>query len=84
MAGLIFQVVTLAIFIILFLEYVIRYSHSRGTKPINLRIKVFLTFLFLAGLFIFARCAFRIKELEDGYSGELIHNEKDFMILEAG
>ena len=84
MAGLIFQVITLAIFMVLFLDYVIRFNRKSHSRPMTPRIKIFLSFLFLSILFIFIRCTYRIKELEDGYDGELIRNEKDFMVLEAG
>jgi hypothetical protein len=45
--------------------------------------KLFLAFLLLSIAFILARCTYRIDELNDGYTGELIHEEGLFMGLEA-
>jgi hypothetical protein len=84
MAGLIFQVITLVIFVGLFVDYVVRYHRKSAAGPLRPAMRVFLTFLFLAIIFILARCAFRIDELSDGYNGPLIHNEQAFMWLEAG
>ncbi|KAH8882026.1 RTA1-domain-containing protein [Thozetella sp. PMI_491] len=84
MAGLVLQVITLVLFMGLFLDYIFRYHRKSKAGQLSTSIKLFLTFLFLAVLVIFARCAFRVKELEDGYDGEMIHDEKGFMVLEAG
>ena len=80
MVGLVLQVITLIVFITLFVDYVVRYMR-RAILP--QRMKIFLGFLFLAIMLILIRCAYRIAELRDGYDGELIHDEVGFMILEA-
>jgi hypothetical protein len=82
MAGLIFQVITLIIFVALFVDYVWRYS-SRYPGSLASKMKVFLAFLLIAILLVLARCTFRIDELSDGYDGPLIHDEVLFMVLEA-
>jgi hypothetical protein len=82
MTGLILQVITLVIFVALFVDYVYRY-HTKFPGALATTMKVFLTFLLLAILLILGRCAFRIDELSDGYDGPLIHDEALFMILEG-
>jgi len=83
MAGLILQVVTLVIFVALFIDYVVRYVRKSTTKPLQPRMKLFLSFLFLSIIFVLVRCIYRIDELRDGYDGPLIRNEPLFMVLEA-
>ncbi|KAK3312972.1 parasitic phase-specific protein PSP-1 [Apodospora peruviana] len=80
MAGLILQVVTLLIFVSLFVDYVVRYIRQASLEP---RLKIFLGFLFGSIILILVRCAYRIAELREGYDGELIHEEVSFMILES-
>lgn len=86
-AGLSFQVFTLAVFIILALDYAVRYMRGQRTQPCGTKFptsfKVFLGFLSLAILCILIRCVYRIDELSDGYSGPLIHNEGLFIGLEG-
>ncbi|KAK0713416.1 parasitic phase-specific protein PSP-1 [Lasiosphaeria miniovina] len=83
MVGLAFQVVTLVIFVGLFVDYVARYVHKSKGAPLPSRIKIFLSFLLLSILFILVRCVYRIDELSDGYDGPLIHDEKLFVGLES-
>jgi hypothetical protein len=85
-AGLSFQVFTLTVFIILALDYAIRYIRGRSTvsrKKTATSFKVFLAFLSLAIFCILVRCVYRIDELSNGYSGPLIHNEGLFVGLEG-
>lgn len=49
----------------------------------SLRFKIFVSFLSVAIVLILIRCAYRIDELSDGYSGPLIHNEGLFVGLEG-
>ncbi|KAH8890295.1 parasitic phase-specific protein PSP-1 [Thozetella sp. PMI_491] len=83
-AGLIIQVITLTIFLILFIDYVVLYQLKSKAGSLSTRFKIFLSFLFLSIIFIFIRCGFRVKELQEGYKGEAMHDEKGFMVLEAG
>lgn len=82
MGGLILQVVTLGIFVVLFADYVVRYLRH-PLRPLDTRLKVFLGFLFLAIVLVLVRCAYRIEELSDGYDGPLIRNEPLFVGLES-
>ncbi|KXJ89841.1 RTA1 like protein-domain-containing protein [Microdochium bolleyi] len=46
-------------------------------------LKVFMVFLFLATLFVFVRCAYRIKELSEGYFSQFFREENLFIALES-
>jgi RTA1 like protein len=83
LAGLSMQVVFLVVFCCCFADYMIRYLHHRKGKRFSGRVKLFFGFLALAILLILARCAYRVDELSQGYSGPLIHNEGLFIALEG-
>ncbi|KAK3067295.1 hypothetical protein LTR53_015919 [Teratosphaeriaceae sp. CCFEE 6253] len=88
LAGLSFQVVTLVIFILLAGQYALRYRRDAKkadvvVQRLNGRWKLFLSMLSLATLLIFIRCAYRIYELSNGYSGAAIHNQGEFIGLES-
>ena len=87
LAGLAFQVFTLCVFIGFSLEFAWRYYKAKDAKvdkaTLPLSFKIFVLFLSLAILFILARCAYRIDELSEGYSGPLISNETLFIVLEG-
>ncbi|KAK3067712.1 hypothetical protein LTR53_015247 [Teratosphaeriaceae sp. CCFEE 6253] len=88
LAGLSFQVVTLVIFISLAGQYALRYRRDAKkvdvvVQRLNGRWKLFLSMLSLATLLIFIRCAYRIYELSNGYSGAAIHNQGEFIGLES-
>ncbi len=82
-AGLVLQVVTLVLFIIMFIEYVVRYVRKSTAGPLQPRMKLFLSFLLLSTILILIRCIYRIDELKEGYNGPLIRDEPLFMILES-
>ena len=86
-AGLSFQVITLCVFIALSLEYAWRYTRAKDAKIdkslLPTSFKVFVAFLSVAVILILIRCAYRIDELSNGYSGPLIHNEGLFIALEG-
>ena len=86
-AGLSFQVFTLVIFILLAIDFAIRYLRDQRAQPSQTKLptsfKIFLGFLSLAILCILVRCVYRIDELSNGYSGPLIHNQGLFIGLEG-
>ncbi|KAK5018940.1 RTA1 like protein-domain-containing protein [Cryomyces antarcticus] len=86
-AGLSFQVFTLAVFIGLAIDYAIRYARGQRARPSVAKLptsfKVFAGFLSLAIVLILIRCCYRIDELSNGYSGPLIHNQGLFIGLEG-
>ena len=86
-AGLSFQVATLSIFSLLASDYFFRYARGfdiQSTKSQwTTQFRLFLGFLTLAIFLIFMRCAYRINELKDGYSGASFHKESMFIGLES-
>lgn len=80
LAGLIFQVVTLSIFVVLLVDYVMRCS---GSSRVTSRVKIFILALMLGTVFIFIRCSYRIKELSEGYFSEFFRDETLFIALES-
>ncbi|XMA09502.1 hypothetical protein WAI453_002293 [Rhynchosporium graminicola] len=88
-AGLIFQVVSLVVFVILCGDFVWRLRKNRNAwNTENSAIyeswifKGFLYALALATICIITRCAFRAIELFDGFAGALANDEVLYMILE--
>ena len=86
-AGLSFQVATLSIFSLLAADYFFRYARRSDKKSARsqwtTRFQLFLGFLVFAIVLIFIRCAYRINELKDGYSGGSFHMEGTFIGLES-
>jgi hypothetical protein len=83
MAGLVFQIITLAAFSILFGDFLVRLLGSTHRKDLIRRDTLFLVFLVSAILLTLARCIFRAYELKEGYKGELITHEELFIALEG-
>ncbi len=93
-AGLAFQVLTLAIFILICLDFAIRTLRnphaadeeaSAGVahwRP-SVKFKGFVAALALATVCIFIRSIFRVIELAQGWRGELIKNQILFIVLEG-
>ncbi|KAH7329366.1 RTA1 like protein-domain-containing protein [Stachybotrys elegans] len=83
MAGLILQVVVLVLFTVAFSDYMIRYLKRHGASGLKWRARVFFTGLITATILILARCCYRVAELREGYSGELMRHEIPFIIMEG-
>lgn len=83
MAGLILQVIVLAIFIATFVDYIVRYARSGLASSFGWRLSVFFSGLAVSILLILTRCIYRVAELQDGYDGKLIKHEVPFIILEG-
>lgn len=85
LAGLAFQVATLALFVTIVADYAFR-SRSvwKGFKFPTV-FKVFVSFLVLAILTIWIRCCYRVYELSEGYSrdSEALRDEPLFIGLES-
>ncbi len=92
-AGLVFQVATLTLFMALCAEYATRFFKSHGWSLAQARAQVplvsrrsfqlFLVALFVATICIFIRSVYRVVELAGGWDGELIHDQTLFIILEG-
>lgn len=89
LAGLALQVATLLIFSAIYIEYIVRYYRSglaqQHTGPDRLRTRLMLFYASeaLAIVMILVRCAFRLYELREGYSGELVRRQDLFIGLEG-
>ncbi|KAH7397197.1 RTA-like protein [Pyrenochaeta sp. MPI-SDFR-AT-0127] len=89
-AGVVFQVVVLAIFAYFLTEYTLR-TYRRRNQLSNESIallhktsfRCFMSAVVIAYLGIFIRCVYRIPELTGGWGGELMRNETEFIILEG-
>ncbi|KAJ0371730.1 hypothetical protein COL154_000409 [Colletotrichum chrysophilum] len=83
LAGLVFQVFSLVVFVILFMDYMVRYNRSIGRSKMNGKLKLFLLFLGLSTFFILLRCVYRIVELHEGYFSHWFRDEALFIALES-
>ncbi|RGP81133.1 rta1 like family [Fusarium longipes] len=83
MAGLALQVIVLVAFIAAFSDYMIRYWRSGRAQAFGWRMIAFFLGLSAAIILILTRCIYRVAELRDGYSGDLIKHEIPFIILEG-
>jgi hypothetical protein len=85
LVGLSFQVFTICIFCGFFGDYLYRYFRPGQLEAhaLNLRLKIFLSFLALSILLITTRCVYRLAELHAGYSGNLIRDEGLYIGLEG-
>ncbi|KAH8593082.1 RTA1 like protein-domain-containing protein [Bisporella sp. PMI_857] len=90
-AGVVFQVVSLLIFMGLWLEFIFRLRRtSESAKDVRfLELKVtkkFTWFQYALGaavVLIFIRSVYRVAELQQGFSGPIANDEAYFMILEG-
>ncbi|EGE84560.1 parasitic phase-specific protein PSP-1, variant [Blastomyces dermatitidis ATCC 18188] len=94
-AGVVWQVVILGVFILLAMDFAIRTvlrMQSIGVEALDPKhamlrssfaFRGFLTALSLATLFIFTRCVYRIAELSGGWDGPLLKDEPLFIGLEG-
>ncbi|RDW57348.1 hypothetical protein BP5796_12798 [Coleophoma crateriformis] len=88
-AGLVFQVMSLAAFVVLSADFALRLRQNQGLWNTenaavyrSFRFKAFLCALGIATLAVITRSIFRAIELSDGFSGELANDEVLYMILE--
>lgn len=85
LAGLAFQVATLALFVAVVADYAYRSRSVWMSHNLTIRFKVFCSFLGLATLLIWVRCCYRVYELSEGYSqeSEALRDEPLFIALES-
>ncbi|KAF2647772.1 RTA1-domain-containing protein [Lophiostoma macrostomum CBS 122681] len=90
-AGVVFQVVSLLVFMGLWLEFLLRLrgtsESARDIRFAELRIpKKFTWFQYALGaavILIFIRSVYRVAELQQGFNGPIANNEATFMVLEG-
>ncbi|KAK6833122.1 hypothetical protein PG987_007816 [Apiospora arundinis] len=89
LVGLSLQVVLMVAFMVVFLDYLVRYlrsplySSQAATGGLGIRLRLFFGFISSAFLLILVRCAYRLAELHEGYRGEMIRDEALFIGLEG-
>ena len=84
-AGLIFQVVTLVLFISLSSDFLwaLRRSHRHAGQTVMRPLKIMVVWLAAATVMILVRCIFRIYELKDGYFAPAFRDEGTFIAFES-
>lgn len=89
-AGLVFQVVSISVFMLLCADFAFTVFKARDAFEPQFRslrssgkFKAFLASLVIATLTIYVRSIFRVAELWEGFSSRLANNEVTFMVLEA-
>ncbi|KAF3040045.1 hypothetical protein E8E12_001144 [Didymella heteroderae] len=84
-AGLIFQVVTLVLFISLSSDYlwVVRKAHRKNGGRMEKALQMMVVWLAAATALILVRCIFRIYELKDGYFAPAFRDEGTFIAFES-
>lgn len=89
LAGLSLQVLTILLFCGFFGDFLFRYFRSEQSRrkardrQVEGRVRLFFGFMSLAVALILARCAYRLVELNEGYSGHLVGDEPLFIGLEG-
>ncbi|KAL8841206.1 MAG: hypothetical protein Q9170_000995 [Blastenia crenularia] len=93
--GLAFQVFTLAVFMILCVDFAVRtvlrmnrlgeaaLDPTHASLRRSMKFRAFLIALALATICIFIRSVFRVVELGEGWEGALIKNQTLFIVLEG-
>lgn len=89
LAGLGFQVFTLALFMLLCGEYAVRVARSAALDTTHAKLRAskkfrgFLAALAVSTACIMVRSVYRVVELAQGWEGALIKNETLFFVLEG-
>lgn len=81
--GLAFQLFALAMFLVFFSDYLVRYIRAGYGRALTRRLRAFLACLALATLLMVVRAAYRVYELRDGFTGEAMRNEGPFIGIEG-
>ena len=87
--GLGFQVISMILFMVLAVDYVLRLKKWRETNvqtsqiPVTERRLLFLPFSGLAITCMFIRCIYRVVGPSDGWTGHLMHDETTIIALES-
>ena len=89
-AGIVWQVITLLVFGVLVVDYMLRVrknTHNHSAAAANIlsdrKFKIFVGGLFLAYITIFTRCVYRIGEMVGGWGNSIMQDETDFIVLDG-
>jgi hypothetical protein len=90
MAGIVFQVITMLVFIMLVIDYSIRTLRSWEQIPSEARFlstklstRLFLVAMSTALLTVFLRCIYRIAEMAGGWANPIMRDEIGFVVMEG-
>ncbi|PCH39363.1 RTA1-domain-containing protein [Wolfiporia cocos MD-104 SS10] len=92
LAGIIFQLGAITIYVLLATEFVLRYLHNKPLKDrintttsysLDTRMKQMLMALAFSSLCIYVRTWYRTIELANGWTGYIIHTQRYFVIMDA-
>ncbi|KAK7956574.1 uncharacterized protein PG986_005796 [Apiospora aurea] len=85
--GLALQVFSIAVFACLFTDFAVRFFRSpKGAPELNsydTRLRFFMAMILIALILTTARSCYRVAELYQGYTGELMKEEALFIMLEG-
>ncbi|KAJ4250191.1 hypothetical protein NW762_012006 [Fusarium torreyae] len=85
-AGIAFQVITMALCGVLASAYAVRRRRHRNDPTVAVipaKTKIFACVVAFAYLTILVRCIYRLPEMAGGWGNELMQNEKEFLILDG-
>ncbi|KAI1619027.1 RTA1 like protein-domain-containing protein [Exophiala viscosa] len=98
-AGIAFQVATMAVCGVLVLDYFLRFQKAKKTKSeahleseyeknatqgkASRNFRIFCIAMGLAFLTIFIRCIYRLPEMAGGWGNKLMQNEHEFLLLDG-
>ncbi|KAL9105084.1 MAG: hypothetical protein Q9163_000002 [Psora crenata] len=91
-AGIVWQVITLIIFVLLVADYTWRATANAKRNALSpsalallrtTRFRLFVAANVLAFLAVFARCVYRIAEMAGGWQNPIMQSEIDFIALES-
>jgi len=91
-AGLSFQVVSLLVFMILWVDFILAVRRAGGSSAsdpkfrdirASPRFKAFQYALWVATILIFIRSVYRVAELQGGFGGKIANDQTVFMIFEG-
>lgn len=90
LAGIIFQVVTFTALYVLIAIYLVKLQRNKASLSAEAstlihsrNFKIFIVGMFLASLFIFVRCVYRIAELAEGWANEIMRDEVGYIVLDG-
>jgi hypothetical protein len=91
LAGLIFQIISLALFAVVLVDFAVRVRASPTSRRdlayaklrASTRFRGFLWALAVAFFTIFTRCVYRVVELGGGWNNHLMREEVPFILLES-
>lgn len=90
LAGIIFQVITMLVFIVLVIDYATRTIRSWDQVPEEAQLlskllsnRLFLCAMIIAILTVFTRCIYRIAEMAGGWANPIMRDEIGFTVMEG-